>query len=323
MPAGRFHRYRRYKKKRYTGKKYKKRYNPNKYRRNVARMVRPLNVKPRSAMQNVVYYNSFRCVPSLDTSQAAGSKQQNYNIRIAMNSLWPFQTGWNNFATNTAGTNNQICAPNAGITEYTFPSVSPLTGTETVMPNVRDGSSLFDQYSKCFVVGTKVTIVATPLGNSTDIQLGYLYAIKHSQPGTGMNLLSKINDVQKLPYRKMAKLVGPDAPTSGFQSGEKVGAKLIIKHSVKRFNNVKDIRDNSVLSNKTGSNASGATASEQDFLTIGVIPALNNLDTKCTDFCLQIRIEQRLLWTEPLESLVGDSAGQGNYSFPWAAHTMV
>lgn len=300
----------------------KRKFNKN-YRRNVAVMARPLNIKPRSAMQNVVYYNSFRCVPSIDTSQSAGSKQQNYNIRIAMNSIWPFQTGWNNYATNAAGSNNQVCNPNSAITELDTTPGATLTGNETVMPNVRDGAALFNQYTKCCVVGTKVTIVATPLGNNSDIQLGYLYAVRHSQPGTGMNLLSKINDVQKLPYRQMAKINGPDAPTSGFQSGEKVGARLIVKHSPKHFNNVKDLRDNSILFCKTANNNVGATASEQDFLTIGVIPALNNLDLKVTDFCLQLRIEQRLLWTEPLESLTGASPGQGNYSFPWAAHSYV
>ena len=91
------------------------------------------------------------------------------------------------------------------------------------------------------------------------------------------------------------------------------------KHSPKYFNNIKDLRDNQELFCRTGANSVASRPGEGDYLTIGVIPSLNGLDTPVTDFCLQIRVEQRLLWTEPLESLTGESAGEGNYSFPWAA----
>ena len=63
----------------------------------------------------------------------------------------------------------------------------------------------------------------------------------------------------------------------------------------------------------TGSNAVAASPNEGDYLTIGILPSLNFRDLQCTKFCLQLRIEQTLLWTEPLESL---ATGAGNYSFP-------
>jgi hypothetical protein len=188
-----------YNKKKYNKKKtYKKNGNGGNYRRQVARIARPLNVKPRSAMQNVTYYNSFRCQPKINILNAVGLRQQNYNIVLGLNTLWPFASSWEANATS----NDQTCTPNDPITEY----ASPVTDAMTIMPAVKDGPALFQQYSGCCVVGT-----------------------------------------------------------------------------------------------------------------IGVIPSLNGLDTPVTDFCLQIRVEQRLLWTEPLESLTGESAGEGNYSFPWAA----
>ena len=116
-----------------------------------------------------------------------------------------------------------------------------------------------------------------------------------------------------MPYRKMAKLQGVGQQTS---TNVGTGAKLVIGHSPKRFNNVKDLRDNPQMMNRTGSNLQASKPNESDFLTIGAIPALNGLDKQITDFCLQIRIEQKLLWTEPLENL---TQGTGNYSFPWAA----
>lgn len=296
--------YKKYNKKR----NYKKRAVNKKYRRSIATIARPLNVKPRSAVQNVTYYNSFRCVPVINTNGTVGQRQQNYFIKMNLNSLWPFDAG---FRTN-AQTFGQICNPNEAIEPY----IHPVTDAMTTMPNIRDGANLFNQYAQACVVGTKVTIVATPIENTLDTQLGYLYAIKHSQPNTGLSTTSTINDINKMPYRKMAKLQGAMAPTSGFQVGQLTGGKLIIKHSTKRFNNVKDIRDNQNLFNKAGSNLAASKPSESDFLTIGVIPSLNELDTQCTNFCLQLRVEQKILWTEPLENL---AEGTGNYSFPWAA----
>lgn len=290
----------------------------SKYRQRVARVNRHLNVKPRSAMQNVTYYNSFRCQPKINSSADSGSRQQNFHIVMGLNSLWPFQTNWDQYAT----ANGQVLTPNEEIVEYITNPTPPAThidDTTTTMPNVRDGAALFSQYAKCAVVGTKVTLCATPIKNNTDIQLGYLYAIKHSQPGSGLTSTSTITDINKMPYVKLAKLAGPDAPTSGFQSGEKIGAKLVITHSPKKFNNVSDVRDNNGLFNNTGTNGNASAPIEGDFLTIGCIPSLNGMDEQVTDFCLQVRIEQRILWTEPRESLVGEAAGQGNYSFPWAA----
>ena len=269
-------------------------------------------------MQNVTYYNSFLCRPKINASADAEAKQQNFNIVMSLNSLWPFATDWDK----NAKENGQVCVPNEEITEYITaptPPVTHVSDSTTTMPNVRDGAALFSQYSQCCVVGTKVTLTATPIGNSTTNQMGYLYAIKHSQPSTGLSTTSSITDINKMPYVKLAKLAGPDAPTSGFQSGQKVGAKLVIKHSPKTFNNVADVRDNQALFNATGTNGIANRPGEGDYITIGVIPSLNKLDLQVTDFCLQLRVEQRLLWTEPRESLVGESAGQGNYSFPWAS----
>lgn len=293
-----------YGRKRKATKAYKKR-NLNKYRRQVATIARPLNVKPRSAVQNVTYYNSFRCQPVINQNGQVGSKQQNFFLKMNLNSIWPFDAGYRT----SAQTFGQVCNPNEDIEPYLL----PVTDAMTSMPNVRDGANLFTQYSECCVVGTKITLVATPIQNTQPVQLGYLYAIKHSQPNTGLSTTSTINDINKMPYRKMAKLQGVGQQTS---TNVGTGAKLVIAHSPKRFNNVKDLRDNPQMMCRTGNNAQASKPAEADFLTVGCIASLNELDTQVTDFCLQIRVEQKLLWTEPLEAL---STQNGNYSFPWAA----
>lgn len=283
--------------------------NNKKYRRQIATIARPLNVKPRSAMQNVTYYNSFLCRPTLNANNPVGSKQQNFHFVMNLNSIWPFDNGFDS----GASLFGQVLSPNETIHTY----ATPVTDQMTTMPNVRDGANLFDQYAGCCVVGTKVTLVATPIKNSGATQLGYLYAVKHSQPQTGLDQNSTIVDVNKLPYRRMAKLMGAD--DLGLAPSTKCGAKLVIKHSPKMFNQVKDYRDNPNLFNRTGSNSAAHKPTEADYLSVGCVGSLNGLDEKVTDFCLQIRIESRLLWTEPLESLSGGSSGQGNYSFPWSA----
>lgn len=280
-----------------------------KYRNRIATINRPLNVKPRAAKQKVTYYNSFLCRPKLDASGDAGLKQRNFCFTMNLNSLWPFDSGYNSNATS----NGQVLEPNEAINGYS----TPVTDSMTIMPNVKgeNTANLFAQYSKCVVLGTKISISCTPIQNDTDVQLGYVYAIKHSQPNSGLTTTSTVVDVQKMPYRQMAKLKGayqnPTAPSG-------IGAKLIIKHSPRKFNGVNDILDNQQLFNSTGSNTSAHKPNESDYLTIGCVPALNSLDTKVTDFCCQIRMEQVLMFTEPLEALSSTNGG-GNFSFPWAA----
>lgn len=284
--------------------------NGNNYRKSVARIPKQLTLKPKSCTQRLVYYNSFYCQPKMNTGADAGSRQQNWNIVMALNSLWPFQNNWNQYANQ----NGAVVTPNDQIVQLTRGST--VDGTETMLPGVRNGPSLYGQFSKCCIVGSKTVVVATPLRNSTDIQMGYLYAVKHSQNTTGLNLTSNITHVQKLPYCTMQKLSGPDAPTSGFESGRKVGARMVITHSPKKFNNIVDYRDNPEFFNTIGNDSVASQPSEQDFLTIGVIPALKGRDLQVTDFCLQIRHEVMALYTEPLEAL---SLG-GNFSLPKASH---
>ncbi len=294
------------KRRNYRRRNYRRKNNNKRYRRQVATVARPLNVKPKSVLQNVVYYQSFNCNPGLDTTLPAGQQQQNYSIQIALNSLWPFENNWNNLATQTG----QTITPNETITPYAL----PVTDAMTIMPNIKDGWQAFTQYNNACVVGTKVTIVATPLANTADNQLGYLYAIKHSQSSTGLSASDGITQINKMPYRQMAKIQGAGVPTSGFQVNNVTSAKLVVKHSPKKFNNVADLRDNKELFCRIGANAVAHSPDEGDYLTIGVVPSLNFRDLQCSKFGLQLRIEQRVLFTEPLEAL---GSSNHNYSLPW------
>lgn len=310
-----FYKKRNYKRKRNYRKKggYKKRY-VNKNRLIVPRIPRPLQLKSRSAVQKLVYYNTFHAIPGLSNAPLT---QQNFFFRIQLNSPWIFPYQWDQYASSA----NQILTSNETIVASDS-SHNP-TATTTSMPGFQDGFDLFSQYSKGIITGTKVTLSAYPTENLTDNQPGLLYAIRHSQRNSGLGLTSTVNELNNLPFRQQKTLTGAMAATSGFGVNNIVGSRIVVNHSPKKFNNVVDLRDNKDFYFSTA--ALGSHPTEGDYLTIGIMPSINSYSNggtitarKATNCMIKMRIEQSVLWTEPLENLTN---GSGNYSFPRRAAT--
>lgn len=293
----------------------------NKYRGTVARIPRALNLKPKSVCQKLVYYNSFHCVPGINS---LNGNQQNYFFTLAINSPWPFINNWDSHAIN----NGRYMNPNTPI----FPlstSNQPDINT-TAMPGLKDGYNLFHQYQNGTVVGTKITLSAQPTGRTNTEnaeQSGVLYAVKHAKAGFGLQDTSTITDIQKLPFRQMKRIAGPSGGSGSDLSfyERNTGAKMVIKHSTKKFNNVQSLRDNQRFSfhQADSLNLYGQVPEDSDFLTVGIVPSLNAFQSgatiqqrKAPDVKLSMRIEQTILFTEPLENL---GEGTGNYSLPWDA----
>lgn len=286
-------------------------------RRRIARVIRPLTMRPKSAVQKVVYTNTFNCTPGLNSS----GEQQNYCISMLLNSPWPFGNNWDT----NANQSGQSISPNAAIVAINGTVPDPDT---TIMPGIKEGGGQpFSKYQQGYITGTKVTVVATPINNSSGvpIQLGYLYAHR-SSTASSLQASDNITKLNQRPFVKMRKLMGAQTSTLA-GAGVTNSSRLVIKHSPKKWNNIKDIRDNKQFSFSTQANeGAGAIPAEKDFLTIGVIPALNTYtvpggtqQTKATNFQLQLRIEQSILWTEPLDSA---AAGTGNLAYPVPAYQM-
>ena len=199
-------------------------------------------MKPTSCIQRLVYFNTFSCRPVSDTSSGT-TTQQNWMFQLCLNSPWLFDHDWNAYS----NSNQQAIAPNTPIVPSNL-SGQP-DATTTAMPGLKDGFNLFHQYAHGVVIGSKVTISAQPTENDGDAstQAGVLYAIKSAKKAFGLNLTSNLNDVQKLPFRQMRRIAGPasglDQYASGFNNRD-VGAKMVITHSPKKFNNVQSLRDN-------------------------------------------------------------------------------
>ena len=235
-------------------------------RRRIARVLRPLTLRPMSAVQKVVYLNTFNCTPGL----SSGGLQQNYCITMIINSPWLFGNNWDT----NANQSGQSISPNEPIVAIN--GTVPDPGT-TIMPGIKEGGGQpFSKYQQGYVTGTKVSVVATPINNSNGvpIQLGYLYAHR-SSTASSLQASDSITDLKKRPFLKMRKLMGAQTATLA-GAGVTNSSRLVVKHSPKKWNNIKDIRDNKQFSFSTQANeAAGAIPSEKDFLTIGVIPALN------------------------------------------------
>lgn len=287
-------------------------------RRRIARVIRPLTMRPTSAIQKLVYTNTFRCIPGLN-----GGQQQNFNFQILLNSPWLFAYDWNDVA-NLSG---QSLVPNEAITPVPQNNI-PLAQT-MIMPGVKEGGGQpFNKYQNGFVTGTKITVVATPINNPNGkpIQLGYLYAHKGSAATSRLGGDKNITDLSKLPFVQMKKLMGAQTATlQGASTGN--SSRLTITHSPRKWNNVKDLRDNKQFAFNTKTNAgAGSLPGELDFVSIGVIPALNSYtvpggseETQATNFQLQLRVEQSILWTEPLDQA---ETGTGNLAYPVPANQM-
>lgn len=220
-------------KRNYKRKPLAKRRNTNKtttkYRGTMARIPRPLALKPKSVCQKLVYYNTFHCIPALNN---VSNDQQNWYFTIGLNTPWPFIYQWDAGAT----TNGKQLVANSDI--ISLGSDSNPTATTTSMPGLKDGYNLFKQYQNGLVIGSKVVLSAQPTvrsETSTAEQAGVLYAVKHAKVAFGLSSSSTINDIQKLPFRQMKRIAGPAHASSLYQRN--TGASMTITHSPKKFNN--------------------------------------------------------------------------------------
>ena len=98
------------------------------YRNRIARIIRQPTLKPKSAVQQLVYYNTFFADNTLDTNGA----QQMLVFMLNLNSVFPWGTNWN------ANLSNNVLNPNTAITAYGQTQA-------TQLPGFSDGYNLKNQ----------------------------------------------------------------------------------------------------------------------------------------------------------------------------------
>lgn len=272
--------------------------NKGRYRNRITRIIRQPTLKPKAAVQKFIYYNTFFANNVLDANGA----QQMLLFQMSLNSVYPFGTNWNtNLSNNTLN-------PNVGITAFGQPQA-------TMLPGFADGYQLKNQYAKYLITGSKTTITANPMVDTTNVSNpAVLFAVRHSQNTAGLASTSKYSTLQKLPNRQIRNIRQVGAYSSG------VGGKLCVYHSVKKFNSKVDLKDCDEFFGDTGGQTGDATQpSNMDRLTIGIVGKCDTPDTPLNagKFCINIKHEVSILFSEMLEA----GAVGGNYSFPKAAAT--
>lgn len=254
------------------------------------------SLKPKSVMVKLQYYQTMEVLNTL-----IGNQQNCQFITLNLNSLWIL-----NDTTNAANAGN--------VWSFNTPTTVHANGASvdsgTAYPGAFNGAgSPGYGYQNGAIIGSKVTISASPLQN-TGGGTGLtgptaLFAVVQSQPNTTLSQTTKIEDIYSTPYANVKKLVGVNN-TSGLNGSSK-SARIVVKYSPKRFNNIKDIRDNksyfcSMIS--TAGNVTGNHPGEKDRLSFGLVNILSDPISKqpCSQTLIQIRMECMVLFTEPFEN---------------------
>ena len=256
---------------------------------NKVEIIRPITMKPKSAMKKFIYYNTAEVRNGLIGGVQTCQFQTNY-----LNSLWFLRE--DTYADNGSNVWNWNKAMSTHVNGN-----SPQTGTS--FPGSCESQTGFALgYQNHCVVGAKVTVTAAPIeiGNVNGGSPGALFAIVQTQ-ASDLTDGTKIDDLYSKPFVQMKKIEG-GAITGGQLTGNSKQAKITLHYSPKRFNNIKDIRDNDQFFGKiNAARTEGTHPGELDRVSFGVVPMMSNQDTPnpVTPIMLQYKHEVTVLFTEP------------------------
>lgn len=298
MPYRRNYKKRRYNKKNKDGRKLA----PNRVRfqkrnakyqlANKVELVRPITLKPTSVMKKFIYYNTAEVKNSLN-----GGAHQAQFIQMFLNSPWLLASDV------YSRQNGSQWNWNKPITTHVDDA---LLESGTSFPGLFEyASSVGRSYQNLTVVGSKVIITATPIidANVGPKCITALFANVDSQ-GSNLTGTSTIDDLYGMPYTQIRKVTGGQS-NNGDMSGNTKSASIVLKYSPKRFNNIKDIRDNSNFHALLNIGAgTGRLPPERDRICFGIVPVLSNptATLPCVKILLQYKHECTILFSEPFNN---------------------
>lgn len=255
---------------------------------NKVELVRPITLKPKSVLKKFIFYNTAEVRNGLIGGQQNAQFQTNY-----LNSAWMLQSD----TYTQQGSNTWRW--NQAMTAHTNPGD---IATGTSFPGFGELHTGFGrQYANFCVLGAKVKITATPIqiANNYGGAVSALFAVIQ----TGQNQLTNtttIDNIYALPYSQLRKIEGGDKVTGTKYDTKE--ASITIRYSPKRYNNIKDIRDNIRFFGKV--NQDGTLSyhpAELDRVSFGVVNCMSNpsAQSNIPPIMLQYRHEVTVLFTEP------------------------
>ena len=345
--------------KRYGGKR-RKTFRKGGYRsrssaRSVAKytsIIRPITLKPKFQMRRMQYYNTLR----LDTGLGQSGQQADIIkstvpifFKLRLNSPYPFH--------NLDGLSPMSASPlpftqYTGNTNWNSATVVHSNGQTidqgTAYEGWRSPGSPAYSYQQWAILGTKVTMSYTPIGNSnstTGAQPTAFFAFIETQPGAptirqqprvaapGGTGPSVIADIYERPYCKVRKILptkvaGGSAGNISYGGGG-TSAALTFNYSPKRMNGVKDIADNQSLwgnisyvdDGQPTTNPKVNHPAEGDYLVVGIMPLMDDLNTggstndpvPLQSGMLQLKMETVCAFREPIDAhAIGNTEAAGN-----------
>ena len=297
MPAGRNYRYRRRPRVRRRRKKYQPKnvmYKKNaKYQlANKVELIRPITLKPKSVMKKFIFYNIAEV-----SNDTIGGVQNAQHVTFYLNSPWIL----NNDTYATQGGNQWNW--NNPMTVHVNGS-APTTGTS--YPGMFEANGIGNGYQDACIVGTKVTISGSSLfrPNRATGDPCALFAVVNSQASTALSQLTTIDELYASPYCQVRR-IAHGGTNSGDLSGNVKDASITLKYSPKRFNNIKDIRDNHGFFSHVSQDLSSANhPSELDRVTFGIVNCMSNPATHrgAGTIMLQVKQEVTVLFSEPFNN---------------------
>lgn len=284
-----------YKKRNYKKRNYKKKYQPkqNNYSggtRQTIQLLRPVSLKPKSCLKKVIFYNTAEVKNTL-----IGGQQNAQFISMYLNSPW-------------LQASNLYAAQGTNLWNWNVAHSNHSNGTNvqtgTAYPNLFGQNEIGTQYQDLCIVGTKITLTATPLAAHAVCGPTAFFAQINSQ-STDLTSSSKIEDLYAMPNTTLRKVSGNQSGASVLTSPK--SCKIVLKYSPKRFNNIKDIRDNASFFahvNQPGITASGSHPAELDRVTFGLVNTLSNpsVAKPACPVMVQMKMEAIILFSEPFTS---------------------
>ena len=259
---------------------------------NKVELIRPITLKPKSVMKKFIFYNIAEVV-----NDTIAGVQNSQHVTFYLNSPWIL----NNDTYATQGNNkwnwNKVMTVHVN-------GAAPNTGTS--YPGMFEQNAIGNGYQDACVVGAKVTIKASSLfaPNRYSGDPAALFAVINTQSANQLTQTTNIDDIYAMPYSQV-KRIAHGGTNDGSLSGNVKDAQITIKYSPKRFNNIKDIRDNHGFFAHVSQDLTAAQhPSELDRVTFGIVNCMSNPATQrgAGSVMLQVKQEIVVLFSEPFNN---------------------
>ena len=268
-----------YRKKPYQKKKFNRTSNTNSmYRRSVPRTLQIATRRNKSQVLRFVTNQTYQVNPG-----GTVGGMQNTFLCIRANSIY------------------DIMKQNGGLDPAgTWIPQDPGEYGPTMNPNATGWSEWTHRYQNFTVLGSKISATYEPIGvEDGTAQVPSTFYIALSGSDNIMSTGSEMSLINKFPYCRRASIC-PGQQYNSTHQGSNQGVRLSMTYSTKKFEGVRDVKDNNQLTGEF----SGHQPSETSFFYVGIrntIPS-GSASHRMPDGLMRVKVEYIVSLSEPTET---------------------